>query len=64
VTTPIKTSTDNFPRVIRGGGWLSGDAARVRAAARFTRAPANRDDYLGFRCAQRGVRQPVGKVNP
>ena len=61
VTTPIKPPIDNFPRVDRGGGWVSRGAAWVRAAARYTDAPAYGD--LGFRCAQRGVRQ-VLKVTP
>lgn len=63
MTTPIKTSTDNRPRVSRGGGWYNLDAAGFRAARRNRLAPAFRSDGLGFRCAQRGVRQ-VLKVTP
>lgn len=57
MTTPTKQPTDNLPRVYRGGAWRSLDAAGVRAAARFTSAPANRHNDLGFRCALRG-REP------
>ena len=38
-------------RVIRGGSW-DGDARGVRAAYRYRDDPANRNDYLGFRCAR------------
>jgi formylglycine-generating enzyme required for sulfatase activity len=61
--TPIKPPTDPRSRVFRGGGWLNHVAARVRAAFRITDAPALGHYYLGFRCAQRGVRQ-VLKVTP
>ena len=63
---PANPKTDNFPRVYRvyrGGGWDCLVAAGVRAAFRHTGAPANWGDILGFRCAQRGVRQ-VLKVTP
>ena len=42
-------------RVSRGGGWAFIDAARVRAANRNRDSPADRNFYLGFRCA-RGAR--------
>ena len=61
--TPIKLPADPRSRVIRGGAWYYNDAAWVRAAARLRLAPAGRDDYLGFRCAQRGARMTV-KVQP
>jgi formylglycine-generating enzyme required for sulfatase activity len=38
-------------RIARGGGWID-DARSVRAAYRHLIAPANRDDYLGFRLAK------------
>nr|WP_294508662.1 SUMF1/EgtB/PvdO family nonheme iron enzyme [uncultured Rhodopila sp.] len=38
-------------RVIRGGSW-DDDAQRVRAAYRDRNGPADRGDYLGFRCAR------------
>jgi formylglycine-generating enzyme required for sulfatase activity len=41
------------PRVIRGGSWGSGPQG-VRAAYRNPREPGNRNDYLGFRCAEFG----------
>lgn len=58
-----KPSDTNSDRVFRGGGWDDRDAAWVGAAYRSTFAPANRYNSLGFRCAQRGVRQPL-KVTP
>ena len=39
------------PRVIRGGSWDS-DPRIVRAAYRNRFEPADRNDYLGFRCAE------------
>ena len=56
--------TDNIFRVVRGGGWDDDDAAWVRAAYRYASAPAYRSYFLGFRCAQRGARQPLGKGTP
>ena len=61
---PTNPKTDNFPRVFLGGAWNYRDAAGVRAAFRHTGAPANWGDILGFRCAQRGAKMPVGKVTP
>ena len=63
MTPPINPPADNFPRVYRGGGWDGLVAAGVRAVYRFAGVPANRGNILGFRCAQRGVRQPL-KVQP
>ena len=62
--TRIKPKTDNFPRVIRGGGWFDSDAAEVRAADAAEVRAADRYNGLGFRCAQRGCRQQVLKVTP
>jgi formylglycine-generating enzyme required for sulfatase activity len=61
---PANPKTDNFPRVFRGGGWDCLVAAGFRAALRHTGAPADRYNSLGFRCAQRGAKMPVGKVTP
>lgn len=49
--------TDNRLRVLRGGGWLSVDAAGARAARRDRRTPAIRNYGPGFRCVQRGCQQ-------
>ena len=57
----MKPTDDNRLRVLRGGGWLNFDATLVRAAHRSWIAPAFRDDFLSFRCAQRGCRQQVLK---
>jgi formylglycine-generating enzyme required for sulfatase activity len=38
-------------RVIRGGGWCNLLAWNVRCAERNRGVPAERDNYLGFRCA-------------
>ncbi len=38
-------------RVIRGGSWLV-DAQLVGAAFRYSRVPSDRDNVLGFRCAE------------
>jgi formylglycine-generating enzyme required for sulfatase activity len=46
------TAYDSSARVGRGGGWLSGDASRLRAANRGGLDPSYRDDFLGFRCAR------------
>lgn len=62
--TPINPPTDDLPRVLRGGAWGDYDAARVRAAARVTVAPAHWSRSLGFRCAQRGCIQPLKGLNP
>ena len=61
--SPIQP-TDNFPRVHRGGSWSVASASGVRAAFRYGYTPTLRNDYFGFRCAQRGSRQPLGKVTP
>ena len=37
--------------VLRGGGWHN-FALDVRAPDRSRSAPANRNDYIGFRCAK------------
>ena len=57
--TPIKPPTDPRSRVVRGGGWLNFDAAKVRAAYRHWTAPAGRRSRLGFRTTQTGCRQPL-----
>jgi formylglycine-generating enzyme required for sulfatase activity len=44
-------STDAAPRVLRGGGWLYGNAASARAAAREHADPADASPERGFRCA-------------
>jgi formylglycine-generating enzyme required for sulfatase activity len=62
VNTP-KPPTDNFPRVFRGESWYYSTATVVRAAYRYVNSPSLRYYYFGFRCAQRGVRQPL-KVQP
>ena len=62
MNTP-KPPTDNFPRVYRGGSWSDSSATFVRAAWRVVSTPTDRSDDVGFRCAQRGVRQPL-KVQP
>jgi formylglycine-generating enzyme required for sulfatase activity len=59
VITPTKQPTDNLRFVIRGGGWGDIRAVWVRAAFRNGIAPAYRFATLGFRCAQRGCRQPL-----
>ena len=64
MTPPINPPTDNLYRVLRGGGWHYDDAAGVRAADRVADAPAIGSSDLGFRCAQRGAKMPVGKGTP
>ena len=62
---PYETNpTDTRYLVLRGGGWGSRGPSWVRAASRDTDVPADRDNDFGFRCALRGCRQPVGKVQP
>ena len=61
--TPTPKPTDTFRRVVRGGAWLGTTATFVRAAFRSVNAPTGRVSNIGFRCAQRGVRQPL-KVQP
>ena len=58
MTSPTKP-TDTLPRVFRGGSWNSSSASLVRAACRFDFSPSIRNNYIGFRCAQRGCRQQV-----
>ena len=63
--TKPPTTTDNFPRVFRGGAWSYNDAAGVRAAFRYAGAPAGRNNSLGFRLTQSGCRLPLkGGVTP
>ena len=47
--TPPKTGS---ARVLRGGSWVSIDAARFRGAYRGCFDPANREDRTGFRCGR------------
>ena len=61
--TPLKP-TDPRLRVFRGGAWVYTSAAVVRAAYRYDITPSIRANNVGVRCAQRGCRQPVGKVQP
>lgn len=58
VITP-KQSTDNLYRGFRGGAWDYSTAANVCAAYLFGSTPTLRDYLIGFRCAQRGCRQPL-----
>jgi len=55
--TRTKKNDTTSRRVRRGGSWFVSDPAWVRAALRYTIAPAYRLDSLGFRCALRG-REP------
>jgi formylglycine-generating enzyme required for sulfatase activity len=52
VTNPQRARPDASPRVNRGGGWGDSVPAWVRAAFRVGNDPADRSDYLGFRCAR------------
>ena len=64
MTTPTKQPkppTDTLPRVYRAGSWYITTATYGRAAYRFGVTPLFRSDDFGFRCAQRGCRQPVLK---
>ena len=58
-----KPTTDKLYRVVRGGSWNNSSATNVRAAYRLVSTPLNRDNYIGFRCSQRGCRMPL-KVQP
>jgi len=46
-----ENSTASDQRVFRGGSWFNLRYA-VRCASRFGAAPLDRDNYVGFRCAQ------------
>ncbi len=39
-------------RVVRGGSWDFVAVSYLRSASRYFYTPANRNDYLGFRCAR------------
>jgi formylglycine-generating enzyme required for sulfatase activity len=39
-------------RVLRGGNWLDDAASDMRAAVRMPYAPADRNEFIGFRCAR------------
>ena len=54
---------DYLYRVIHGGSWNNTTATLVRAAYRYGGTPTDRYNDFGFRCAQRGARQPL-KVTP
>jgi formylglycine-generating enzyme required for sulfatase activity len=57
--------TDDIRRFYyRGGGWVSYDAPGVRAVIRNRIEPEDGVHNLGFRCAQRGCRQQILKVQP
>lgn len=43
--------TSGTARVLRGGAWDS-ELSEIRAAARFSFGPTNRQNFIGFRCAQ------------
>jgi formylglycine-generating enzyme required for sulfatase activity len=43
--------TGGTSRVVRGGGWVS-SAKGIRCANRFSYAPSDRDEYVGFRLCQ------------
>ena len=56
----IRVARANGSRVVRGGSW-NDQARNVRAAYRNWNHPENRNDNLGFRCAQlrrRRLRRP------
>ena len=63
MTGPSKPTMDDPFRVYRGGSWYGTTASDVRAAYRYDYTPTYRIISIGFRCAQRGVRQ-VLKVTP
>jgi len=54
-----KPATDDRFRVVRGGSRYNPTAIYVRAASRFSYEPTDRYYNFGFRCAQRGARQPL-----
>jgi formylglycine-generating enzyme required for sulfatase activity len=64
VTGPSKPTMDDPFRVIHGGSWAVSSASVVRAAYIGGGTPTVPSKYVGFRCAQRGARQPMGKVTP
>ena len=65
MTTRTKQPTDKLPRVYRGGGWSSTDPSMLRSADRDGFTPAIRYNFfLGFRCAQRGCKQPLKGTPP
>jgi formylglycine-generating enzyme required for sulfatase activity len=52
VTNPRRSSSDESPRVIRGGSWISEVADKMRATFRSGFVPGYRINSLGFRCAR------------
>lgn len=64
MTTRTKQPTDKLPRVLRGGGWYFSDPSVFRSADRDWDTPADRGHNLGFRCAQRGCKQPLKGTPP
>ena len=62
MTTSKKRKPADPPRrVLRGGTWEYPTASYMRAAYRDDYSPLFRYFFIGFRCAQRGCRQPVLK---
>ena len=65
MTPPTKQpKPDTTRRVFRGGSWYSTTASFVRAAYCNDITPLYRYGIIGFRCAQRGARQPLKGVTP
>ncbi len=52
-TQGVASSGEN--RVYRGGSWDDVDASSIRTYKRYWGRPADRGDYLGFRCAGGGT---------
>ncbi|MBM4359628.1 MAG: SUMF1/EgtB/PvdO family nonheme iron enzyme [Deltaproteobacteria bacterium] len=50
-SSSYSVSRNNSARIARGGCWYFDDASFVRSALRYGDDPANRNGYLGFRCA-------------
>ena len=64
MTSRTKT-TDDLPRVFRGGAWINCDADAVSVGYGGWNAPTYRYKSLGFRLTQTGCRLPLkGGVTP